>query len=67
MSEIYDRLPRASTKVFRELMKHLQNTGETSLYGVDFAPLTPEQAEMVIAMLCENQKLRERAEGGAAC
>lgn len=67
MSEIYDHLPKASTKIFREMMRHLQTTGETSLYGVDFAPLSPEQAEMVIAMLCENQKRRETSGGGAAC
>lgn len=56
MSETYERLPKAHRVVFQQLMAHLQNTRETSLYGVDFTPLTPEQAEMVLALLYDNRR-----------
>ena len=51
-----DRMPSASRGVFRNLLKHLQETGETSIYGVDFTDLTDEQVGLVLTVLCENEK-----------
>ena len=56
--ELIDRMPSANRGVFRNLLKHLQETGETSIYGVDFTDMTEEQVGLVLTVLCENEKRR---------
>lgn len=54
--ELIDRMPSANRGVFRNLLKHLQETGETSIYSVDFTDMTEEQVGLVLTVLCENEK-----------
>lgn len=56
--ELIDRMPSANRGVFRNLLKHLQETGETSIYSVDFTEMTDEQVGLVLTVLCENEKRR---------
>lgn len=56
--ELIDRMPSANRGVFRNLLKHLQETGETSIYGVDFTDMNEEQMGLVLTVLCENEKRR---------